>query len=105
MKSLVSRFAIAFGLLGPLALGACSTAQLQATQTDISTGIKAACTDVMAVAAAVPTVPQAAYAVAACGTAETVATLVQNSDTIQWLGGLQAQLAAAKTATPVVPAS
>lgn len=87
-------------LLGALGAGvaACTTAQLTTAQADISTGIAAACKDVSAVAALVPAAPQATYAVAACGTATAVAGLVQNSGTIQWLGSLQAQLAAAKAA-------
>lgn len=96
-----------------LALAACSTTQLQTAQTDISTGITAACADVMA---AVPTAQAAVangtvkggaaattsvianYATPACGTATAVAALVQNSGTLEWLGTIEGQLAAATPA-------
>jgi hypothetical protein len=77
-----------------LLLGACTTAQLQTAQADISTGIQAACKDVSAAAALNPASPVGSYATASCGTATAVASLVQNSGTIQWLGSLQAQIAA-----------
>lgn len=77
-----------------LALAACTTAQLQTAQNDISAGIQAACKDVNAVAALNPASPVGSYATAACGSATAVAALVQNSGTIQWLGTLQAQIAA-----------
>jgi len=75
-----------------LALSACTTAQIQQAQADISTGIKAACTDVLAAQKLNPASPVANYATAACGTATAVAALVQNSATIQWLGQLWQQL-------------
>jgi hypothetical protein len=97
-------------------LGACSTAQITAAQTDISTGIAAACKDVLASAAvanaAAPTnqnvVAITGYATAACTIAGPVASLVQNSGTLQWLGTLQGQLNATKPASvpnPVPPAA
>lgn len=86
-------------LAGVLALGACAGLDLQTVQNDIATGIQKACVDVNAVAALNPGSPVGAYATGACGTATAVAALVQNSGTIQWLGTLQAQLAA-----PAAPA-
>lgn len=90
-------------------LSGCSPTQISAAQTDISTGINAACNDVMAAKTQAQTLAPtnaqvastAAYAVAACGTATAVAALVQNSDTLQWLGNLQGQLTAAPVVTPV----
>lgn len=84
-------------LAAVLALGACTTAQLQTAQNDISAGIQAACKDVQAVAALNPSSPVGSYATASCGTATAVASLVQNSGTLVWLGQLQAQLAAPKS--------
>lgn len=84
-----------------LVLAACTTAQLTNGQSDISTGIQAACADVNAVASLVPASPYATYAVAACGTATAIAALVQNSGTIQWLGSLQAQLKSSAPAAAV----
>lgn len=82
---------------------ACSTAQLTAAQSDISTGIADACKDVLASAAvATAAAPAnnkvaaiAGYATGACTLAGPVAALVQNSATLQWLGSLQGQLSAA----------
>ena len=98
-----------------LTLCACSTAELTAAQNDISTGINAACKDVLASAAvATAAAPGntkvasvAGYATAACTVAGPVAALVQNSSTLQWLGTLQGQLSAATPAAPVAatPAS
>lgn len=86
---------IVSGLISAAALlEACTSAQLQTAQADISAGIQSACKDVQAVAALNPASPVGAYATGACGTATAVAALVQNSGTIQWLGTLQAQLAA-----------
>lgn len=86
-------------------LAACTPAQLQTAQTDISVGIKSACADVMAANALNPNSPVAPWAVAPCGTAAAVAGLVQSSATIQWLGGIQAALSAPVAVAPVVPAS
>lgn len=86
---------IPIGVLAALALGACSAAQLGAVQSDISTGVAAACKDVAAAAVLAPTSPVVAYANAACPLGVAAATLVQNSATIQWLGQVQGQLAAA----------
>ena len=100
------RRAIALG--AALLIASCTAAELQQAQSDISTGIEAACADVVAAQKLNPTSPVAAYATAACGTATDVAALVQSSATIQWLGQIQQQLsppAAAAPATPAVPAS
>lgn len=86
-----------------LTLGACTTAQLQTAQTDISAGIQAACNDVDAAAKLNPSSPVVAWATGACPLGVAAATLVQNSATLQWLGGIQAQLAA--PAAPVAPAA
>lgn len=82
-----------------LLLGACSAAQLQQAQTDIASGIQAACADVNAAVKLNPNSPAAPWAVGACGTATAVAALVQNSATIQWLGQVQQQLQAPVAAT------
>jgi hypothetical protein len=81
-------------------VGACTTDQLQLAQNDISTGIAAGCKDVNAALPLVADPAVKVYAVAACGTATAVASLVQNSGTIQWLGQIKAQLDAAKVAAP-----
>ena len=97
-------------LFAPLVfLAACSTAQIQNAQTDISAGITAACADVnsaqMQAATLAPSSAKvaslSAYATAACGTATVAAALVQNSSTLEWLGSLQGQLKAVSTAAPV----
>lgn len=91
-------FLLALGVAG--ILGACTTAELATAQSDISTGIQAACKDVQATAVAFPGSPVAVYATGACGSAELVSALVQNSGTIQWLGQIQAQLKVPATTTP-----
>jgi hypothetical protein len=99
IKKLLLNTAAVLAIASPVIIAGCTTAQLTQAQTDISTGIAAACKDVSAVAALNPSSPVGSYATAACGTATAVASLVQSSDTIQWLGSLQAQIAA-KPATP-----
>lgn len=81
-------------IAGLLALGACSSTDLATAQADIATGIQAACTDATAAAALNPASPVAAYVNAACPLGIAAATLVKNSATIQWLGEVQAQVAA-----------
>ena len=85
-------------LFAPLVfLAACSTAQIQNAQTDISAGITAACADVNMAQKQASTLAPAnaqvaslsAYATAACSTGTAVAALVQNSATLEWLGTLQ----------------
>lgn len=85
-------------LAAALTLGAC--AQLQ---TDIQTGIAAACTDVIAAQKANPNSPVAPWASACSPTG--MAGLAQNSATIQWLGGIAAQLSAPAVPAPAVKAS
>lgn len=80
-------------------LAGCTAAQVQQAETDISAGIAAACHDVNAAQAANPKSPVAPWAVQACSPTGQ-AGLVQNSATIQWLGGIAAQLQ-----QPAAPAS
>lgn len=87
------------------ALAGCTSTQLQQAQTDISTGIQAACADVMAAQKVNPQSPVAPWAVGACGTATAVGALVQNSATIQWLGQIQAQLATPAATAPATAKS
>lgn len=92
------------GLLATLALSACGLTAQQ-IQTDITTGIQAACLDVNAAAKANPASPVLTYAQASCGSAEAMASLAQGSATVQWLGQLQQQLQqAAPAAAPAAPA-
>lgn len=103
---------LAIGALCVLGLtgSTCSTSQIGTATTDISTGIQAACKDVLATipvaqaaakGGAANTVSSiATYGVAACATAQAVAALVQNSSTLQWLGQLQGQLAATAGIAP-----
>ena len=84
-----------FAICIALALGACSAAQVAQVQSDIATGIQAACSDVAAAAKLNPASPVAAWANGACPLGVAAASLVQNSATIQWLGQIQQQLAAA----------
>lgn len=81
-----------------IALGGCTATQLQQAQADISTGIQAACADVMA-ASALPGVDPnlKVYAGPSCATATAAAALVQNAQTVQWLGQLAGQLQASAT--------
>lgn len=76
-------------------LSACSPAQLAQVQTDITAGVAAACTDVAAASKINPTSPIVVYGDAACPLGIAAASLVQNSATIQWLGGIAAQIQAA----------
>ena len=99
MQKPVAKGLIAEALLAG-GLAACSPAQLKLAQDDIAGGIQAACADVLAAQKPNQASPVADYALAACGTATAVATLVQNSATIQWLGQLQQQLAAPAAAAP-----
>lgn len=94
-QDVISLAAIAFFILA-----ACSAAQLSQVQTDIATGIQAACTDVNAAAKLNPASPVLTYAEASCGSAEAIASLTQGSATIQWLGQLQQQLAAPAPLAP-----
>lgn len=75
-------------LIGTLA--ACTAQQVQTAETEISAGIAAACHDVNAAAVANPQSPAVAWASACTPTG--MAGLVQNSATVQWLGGLAVQL-------------
>lgn len=84
--------AMGVGFFAAIILNGCTAAQLQTAQTDISTGIQAACVDVKAAAALNPASPSATYATGACGTATAVAALVQNSGTLVWLGTIMQQL-------------
>ena len=91
-------FGYTIALLGALALSACSVTELAAVQSDISTGVAAACKDVAAAAVLAPTSPVVSYANAACPLGQAAATLVKDSATIQWLGQVQQQLSAAAPA-------
>lgn len=82
-------------------LTACSPAQLAQVQTDITAGVAAACTDVATAAKINPTSPIVVYGEAACPLGVAASSLVQNSATIQWLGGIAAQI----QATPATPAA
>lgn len=106
MSGLIVRAALrAIALVASLLLASCTAAELQQAQSDISTGIEAACADVVAAQKLNPTSPVAAYATAACGTARDVAALVQSSATIQWLGQIQQQLSPPAPAAPATPAA
>ena len=85
-------------------VAACTSTQLTTAQTDIATGVAAACTDATAAAKLNPTSPVAVYITAACPLGEAAATLVQNSATIEWLGQVEAQVAA-PTAAASAPAA
>ena len=87
-----------------LVLSACGLTAQQ-VQTDITTGIQAACLDVNTAAKLNPASPVLTYAQASCGSAEAMASLAQGSATIQWLGQLQQQLAAPAPAPAPTPAT
>lgn len=85
-------------------LTACSPAQLAQVQTDITAGVAAACTDVATAAKINPTSPIVVYGEAACPLGVAASSLVQNSATIQWLGGIAAQIQATPAVAVVAPA-
>src|SRR5258708_39213168 len=84
-----------FAICVALALSACSAAQVAQVQSDIATGIQAACSDVAAAAKLNPASPVAAWANGACPLGVAAASLGQNSATIPWLGQVQQPLARA----------
>lgn len=91
MKHIIIALA-AFTIILPIG---CTATQLQQAQTDIVTGIQAACLDVANAAKLYPTSPVVMYGEAACPAGVAATSLVQNSATIQWLGGIAAQIQAA----------
>lgn len=91
-----TKSALIYGFCAIAVLARCTAAQLQTAQSEISVGINAACADVAAAQKLNPTSPSAPWAAGACGSATAVASLVQNSATLVWLGQIQQQLAAKK---------
>lgn len=87
-------------------LPACTMAELAQVPAEVSAGVAAACTDAANAAKTFPASPIAQYANAACPLGMASAALVQNSATIQWLGGIVAQIQADKAAAaaPATPA-
>lgn len=100
MPPKVSATVVLFLALLLTSLSACSSTQLAQVQTDITAGVAAACTDVASAAKINPTSPIVVYGEAACPLGVAAASLVQNSATIQWLGGIAAQIQADKAAAP-----
>ena len=92
------RLPIAFALSGALALGACTTAQLQTAVTAAQQDIVTACNDAHTVVGqaqaqlkggALDTANNiGAYVAGACGSAEGIAAVASSPTGLQWLGQL-----------------
>ncbi|MDB5405411.1 MAG: hypothetical protein JWL84_323 [Rhodospirillales bacterium] len=93
-----------------LALGACTSSQVQTAQSDVNSAVaavQAACVDALTAGnvaasltkggAANTVVSINQYVVAGCATAQAVTALAQNSSSLAWLGQ---QTGALKTLTP-----